>query len=122
MAVWLNAVLENSRLGHNCLRIQSPYDPGARFRSAPSPTMALPSYASTLLILMGAQSLGTATIWIGISTFNVSANNFLQALIVHSPSRETMAQEFMVELGKCEIISVRNLGDIPFLYMIVSLC
>jgi hypothetical protein len=85
----------------------------------------LQSYAIALLKSMGAQSLGTATLahlGTGTPTFNVSANNLLQSLIEHSPSPEAMAQEFMAELGKCEIIAVKNLGDTPFLYMIVSLC
>jgi hypothetical protein len=84
----------------------------------------LQSYALALLKSMGAQSLGTATLahsGTGTSTFKVPANNLLQSLIEHSPSPETMAQEFMAELGKCEITAVKNLGDTPFLYMIVSL-
>jgi len=73
----------------------------------------LQSYALALLTSM---SLGTATLvhlGIGTTAFDVPANNLLHALIEHSPSPETMAQEFMAELGKCEIIAVKNLGDTP---------
>jgi hypothetical protein len=43
------------------------------------------------------------------STFDVPAHKLLHALIQHSPSPMTMAQEFLVELGK--IPAVKDTGD-----------
>ena len=54
-----------------------------------------------------AKRIGTET-----STFDLPVHKLLQAVIKHSPSRETVAQEFLVELAKCEIEAVRNPGDV----------
>ncbi|KAH9963117.1 hypothetical protein BC827DRAFT_1193455 [Russula dissimulans] len=43
------------------------------------------------------------------STFDVPAHKLLKALIEHSPSPETVAREFLVELVKCEISAVKEL-------------
>ena len=40
-------------------------------------------------------------------------------MIDHSPSPEMIAKEFLVELGKCEIVAVKNFGDGLLPYVIV---
>jgi hypothetical protein len=44
-------------------------------------------------------------------SFNMPAHNLLRLLIVHSPDPETIARLFMVQLARCEIIAVKNLGN-----------
>ena len=79
-------------------------------------------YALALLTLMrnqapppgqsDAQPLGMALCGdTQISIYNVPAHALLQALIEHSPSQETVARHFMVELAKCENRAVVNSGD-----------
>ena len=45
------------------------------------------------------------------SSFNMPAHDVLRLLIVHSPSPETIARLFMVQLARCEIPAVKNLGN-----------
>ena len=44
------------------------------------------------------------------SVLNVPAHRLLKALIAHAPSQETIAKEFLVELGKCGNTLVETLG------------
>jgi hypothetical protein len=47
------------------------------------------------------------------SSFNMpAAHNLLRLLIEHSPSPESMARLFMVELARCKIPAVKNLGNV----------
>ncbi|KAF8523340.1 hypothetical protein BU17DRAFT_86082 [Hysterangium stoloniferum] len=77
------------------------------------------SHVLALLSLMGKQEdvmdnppLGIARrIGATTSTFDVPAHKLLQAVIEHSPSPETIAREFLVELGKCEIVIVKEFVD-----------
>ena len=57
--------------------------------------------------------LGTATrAGVESSTkFHVPAHRLLEALIHHAPSPDTIAREFLVELGKCGISVVKTLGS-----------
>ncbi|KAF8524063.1 hypothetical protein BU17DRAFT_85098 [Hysterangium stoloniferum] len=72
-----------------------------------------------LLRLMGKQEnvmdnppLGTARrIGATTSTFDVPAHKLLQAVIEYSPSPETIAREFLVELSKCGIVVVKEFVD-----------
>ncbi|KAI9510211.1 hypothetical protein F5148DRAFT_1147755 [Russula earlei] len=80
---------------------------------------SLATYILALLELMGRKDgsvdnppLGLATPAGAISsTFDVPAHKLLHALIEHSPSPETISREFMVELARCEISAVKQLGD-----------
>jgi hypothetical protein len=57
--------------------------------------------------------LGIATrLGVEKSAYNVPAHRFLEALIHHAPSPDTIAGEFLVELGKCGIPVVKSLGSI----------
>lgn len=84
-----------------------------------SPSLA--SYILALLKLMGRQEdtidkppLGTARrVGSETSTFDVPAHKLLQAIIEHSPSPEKIAHEFLCELAKCGVSSVRDFGE-PF--------
>jgi hypothetical protein len=82
----------------------------------------LRSYAIALLTLMRnqasppdqphAQPLGMALrVDTQTSIYNVPAHALLQALIEHSPSQETVGQQFMAELAKCENRAVVDSGD-----------
>jgi hypothetical protein len=79
-------------------------------------------YPRALLALMGKENdimenppLGTAGhLGTQTSTFDVPAHKLLQAVIEHSLSPEIIAQEFLVELGKCEIVAVKKSGDALF--------
>lgn len=83
------------------------------------------SYALALLTLLRNQEdvndnppLGIAMRRDGADTssFNMPAHDFPRFLIEHSPSPETLAWLFMVELARCEIVAVKNLGTVmPFL-------
>ena len=44
------------------------------------------------------------------SSLNVPAHRLLKALITHAPSPQTIAKEFLVELGKCGNVLVETLG------------
>jgi hypothetical protein len=44
------------------------------------------------------------------SMYNLPARGFLEALINYAPSPETMAREFLLELGKCGMPVVEALG------------
>jgi len=87
------------------------------------------SYALALLTLMRNQDdvndnppLGIAMRRDGedTSSFNVPARDFLRLLIEHSPSPETLARLFMVELARCEIVAMKNLGTvIPILLYVM---
>ena len=77
------------------------------------------AYPLALLKLMDKGSEGsTAQPPLGIarrigaesSTFNIPAHILLKALITHALSPETMAKEFLVELGKCGNALVEKLG------------
>jgi hypothetical protein len=81
----------------------------------------LASYVLALLNLMGRQEdvivsppLGTAKrVGSETSTFNVPAHKLLQAIIEHSPSPEKVTHEFLCELARCGLSTVRDLGE-PF--------
>jgi hypothetical protein len=45
------------------------------------------------------------------SVFNLAAHKLLRTLIEYSPSPETIAQEFLTELGRCGNPAVGELGD-----------
>ncbi|KAF8340547.1 uncharacterized protein EI90DRAFT_3117067 [Cantharellus anzutake] len=80
--------------------------------------LPLESYALALLKVMGkrdnaerpplgfASRSGTLS-----STFNAPAHKLLQAVIEYSPSPETIARGFLVELGKCGILAVKGFVD-----------
>ncbi|KAF8331973.1 uncharacterized protein EI90DRAFT_3123066 [Cantharellus anzutake] len=80
--------------------------------------LLLESYALALLKVMGkrddaehpplgfARRSGTLS-----SNFNVPAHKLLQAVIEYSPSPETIARGFLVELGKCGILAVKGFVD-----------
>ncbi|KIJ17715.1 hypothetical protein PAXINDRAFT_97932 [Paxillus involutus ATCC 200175] len=56
--------------------------------------------------------LGMATrLGVESSAYNVPAHHFLSALIHHAPSPDTIAGEFLVELGKCGIPFVKSLAE-----------
>ncbi|KIK74637.1 hypothetical protein PAXRUDRAFT_835932 [Paxillus rubicundulus Ve08.2h10] len=56
--------------------------------------------------------LGTATrVGVERSAYNVPAHHFLEALIRHAPSPDTIAREFLVELGRCRILVVESLAE-----------
>ena len=56
--------------------------------------------------------LGTATrAGVEDSVFHVPAHRLLEALINHAPSPDTIAREFLEELGKCGIPVVESLGS-----------
>jgi hypothetical protein len=82
----------------------------------------LRSYAQALLTLMGNQDgadkenppLGWAMRLVTLTQktdYSQPAHRLLQALLEHSPSPETVAEQFMTELAKCEIPAVVELGD-----------
>ena len=82
------------------------------------------SYALALLTLMGNQEcdkdddnppLGWALHL--SSVFNLAAHRLLRALIEQSPSPETVAQQFLMELEKCENPAVVDLGEMLFLLL-----
>ena len=88
----------------------------------------LASYALALLNSMGRQEdlipLGNARL-VGsqTSTFDVPAHRILQALLEHSPSPQTIAQEFLAELAKCQVLAVNDSGDAAlYLSDVWSLC
>ena len=76
------------------------------------------SYPLALLRLMEKDDRSTAQPPLGIarrmgvesSMFNVPAHRLPKALITHAPSQETMAKEFLDELGKCGNTLVQTLG------------
>ena len=78
----------------------------------------VPSYPLALLNLMeegfvsaGKPPLGIATRFgVESSMFKVPAHRLLQALLIHSPSPQTIAKEFLRELGKCGNPLVKTLG------------
>ena len=79
--------------------------------------VSLAPYPLALLQLMREQApaeilpLGMATqVGIEKSAFNVPAHRLLEALINYAPSPDTIAREFLVELGKCELSVVESLG------------
>ena len=83
----------------------------------------LQSYVLALLTLMGNlpgadtenPPLGTAIRLFAPgsqTTYYQPAHTLLQALIEHSPSPETVAQQFLTELIKCENSVVQELGDV----------
>jgi len=87
------------------------------------------SYALALLKLMRSQEdvddnppLGIAMRRDGkdTSSFNVPAHDFLRFLIEHSPSPETLARLFMVELARCEIVAMKNLGTVTLFLLYVT--
>ena len=45
------------------------------------------------------------------SAYNVPAHRLLEALINHTPSPDTIAREFLVELSKCGTSAVESLGS-----------
>ena len=56
--------------------------------------------------------LGMATrVGVEQSAYNVPAHRLLAALINHAPSPDTIAREFLVELGKCGMSAVESLGS-----------
>ena len=75
------------------------------------------SYALALLTLVGNQEnvndnpLGIVIRCDGTDSSNMPAHNLLRLLIEHSPSPETIARLFMVQLARCEIPAVKNLGN-----------
>jgi len=78
------------------------------------------SYALALLTLMGNQEganednppLGMALhLETQSSVVNLAAHRLLRALIEYSPSPETIAQQFLTELEKCENPAVADLSD-----------
>jgi hypothetical protein len=79
----------------------------------------LASYPLTLLKLIGKQEDAAKNPPLGISkrlgvetsAFNVAAHRLLKAVIEYSPSPATVAQEFLVELGKCGIPVVKEYGE-----------
>ena len=80
--------------------------------------MELAPYPLALLELIREQApadslpLGMATrVGLEKSAFNVPAHRFLEALINHAPSPDTIAGEFLVELGKCGLSVVETLGS-----------
>jgi hypothetical protein len=78
----------------------------------------VPNYPLALLNLMeevyvstGEPPLGIATrLGVEPSMFTVPAHKLLHALLTHSPSPKTIAQEFLLELGKCGNPLVETLG------------
>jgi hypothetical protein len=52
------------------------------------------------------------------SSPNMPAHKLLRLLIEHSPSPETIARLFMVQLARCENPAVKILGNAPLLYVI----
>jgi hypothetical protein len=79
----------------------------------------LRSYALALLTLMGNQPgadgkeapFGIAMCMITKKTvYNQTAHRVLEALIEYSPSPESVAQQFLTELGRCENSDVEDLG------------
>jgi hypothetical protein len=81
-------------------------------------TSQVTSYSLALLNLMdegdgstGQPPLGIAKHYgVQSSAYNLPAHKILQALITHAPSPETIAKEFLFELGKCENVVVVTLG------------
>ncbi len=80
----------------------------------------LRSYALALLMMLGNQQgangnsppLGWAlNRETQRSRFNLAAHRLLSALLEHSPSPETVAQQFMTALAQCENPAVINLGN-----------
>ena len=74
----------------------------------------LQSYVQSLLTLMGedgSKPLGMALRWdTQTSKYNLPADRVLQAMVKHALSPQTVAQQFMTELGKCKIAAVISLG------------
>ena len=78
----------------------------------------LAPYPLALLHLIGEGAsaeylpLGMATrVGVEQSAYNVTAHHLLEAFINHAPSPDTIAREFLVELGKCGISAVESLGS-----------
>jgi hypothetical protein len=80
----------------------------------------LRSYAQALLTLLGNQEgaekenppLGWAMRLVTkTKTYSQPAHRLLQALLEHSPSPETVAEQFMTELADSETSAVVELGD-----------
>lgn len=105
----------------------------------------LQSYAQSLLTLMGNQTnedtcsplLGMALRWdtrtsrlrwdTRASRFNLPAYRLLKALIEHAPFPQTVAQQFMTQLEKCENAAVINLGahalsTYVILFILIIMC
>src|ERR1700679_1000426 len=87
------------------------------------------SYALALLKLMGNQEganednppLGWALhLETQSSIYSQTAHKFLQALIEHSPSPETVARQVLTRLGECKNLAVADLGDAVSTYVITS--
>jgi hypothetical protein len=82
----------------------------------------LAPYPLALLQLMHEEEGSTENPPLGIakrigvekSAYNLPAHKLLAALISYTPSPGTMAREFLVELGKCEMPAVEALGLIGF--------
>jgi hypothetical protein len=55
------------------------------------------------------------------SIYSQTAHKFLQALIEHSPSPETVARQVLTRLGECQNLAVANLGDAVSTYVIILL-
>ena len=76
------------------------------------------SYSLALLKLMDESYESTGKPPLGIvrrvgvesSTFDLPAHKILQALIIHALSPETIAKEFLIELGTCGNRLVETLG------------
>ena len=85
--------------------------------AAPHP---LASYPIALLNLIGKGAgaeqdplLGYATrIGMLSSQFNVAAHRLLKAILEYSPSPSAVASEFLVELKKCGVAVVIEMGDV----------
>jgi hypothetical protein len=83
------------------------------------PDHPLASYPLTLLKLMGEQEDVAQNPPLGIakragmenSVFSVAAHHLLKAAIELSPSPVLVAQEFLVSLGKCGILVVKEFGE-----------
>jgi hypothetical protein len=79
----------------------------------------LQSYTLTLLTLVGSQPgadddppFGFAFRLVKTTTiFHQTAHRILQALIQYSPSPETVADQFLTELAKCENTDIVTLSD-----------
>jgi len=90
----------------------------------------LSSYPLALLSLIGEgldagqdPPLGYATrVGVQNSQFNVAAHRFLKAIIEHSPSPPAVAKEFLIELRKCQVAAVMDLGNVHSFSRIANPC
>ncbi|KAF8837546.1 hypothetical protein BDN67DRAFT_972811 [Paxillus ammoniavirescens] len=79
----------------------------------------LAPYPLALLQLMRREEASAENLPLGMATrlgveksaYNVPAHRFLEALIHHAPSPDTIAGEFLVELGKCGIPDVNSSAE-----------